>query len=201
MDTLKSHEGRIEKLEKDIKEEYRRLEEANGGSHAKRLSELDARKADVLEAKQRLEDHNGGLRALEEGKRRAGEASADVQRLWKSKTNEMEICKEDLQNLRRDSGKQRSGYPENMTQLINAIRQDMGFQQRPVGPVGDHVRLLKPVWSPLLEQVFGGTLSAFIVTSKVDQTRLTAIINRVNWWVSCIPRTSPNADREANVQL
>ncbi|MCJ1246552.1 Structural maintenance of chromosomes protein 6 [Trapelia coarctata] len=179
VDTLKNHDSRIEKLEKDIKEEYRRLEEANGGSHAKRLAELDARKGDVHEAKQRFEDHNGGLRALEEGKRRAAEASVDVQRLRKSKANELESCQDDLRTLSQDSGKQRSGYPQNMTQLKNAIRQDNGFRQKPVGPVGDYVHLLKPVWSSTLEQVFGGVLAAFIVTSKVDQARLTDLKNRV----------------------
>ena len=155
----------------------------------------------MLEANQRLEEHNDGLRALEEGKGRAAEAFADVQRLRKSKADELGRCKEDLRTLTQDRGKQRAGYPPNMIQLINAIRQDEGFQQKPVGPVGDHVRLLKPVWSPMLEQVFGGTLSAFIVTSKIDQTRLTAIMNRVDWWVSPIPRAASDANSEANVQL
>lgn len=180
-DSLKNHEHRVGKLEKDIKEEYRRLEEANGGSHAKRLAELDERKADAVEARQRQEEHSHGLRALEEEQRRAAEGSARDKGLRKSKADEIESCKDDLRNLRRDSGKQRAGYPQNMTQLINAIRQDNGFQQKPVGPVGDHVRLLKPVWSSMLEQVFGRVLDGFIVTSKVDQTRLTAIMRKVDW--------------------
>lgn len=68
-----------------------------------------------------------------------------------------------------------------MSRLLSAIRQDDGFQLRPVGPVADHVRLLKPLWSSILEKSFGGALDSFIVTSKDDQLRLSGIMQRVGW--------------------
>lgn len=72
-----------------------------------------------------------------------------------------------------------------MTRLLAAIRQDDGFQQKPVGPMGNHVRLLKPLWSRILEKSFGGALEAFIVTSKEDQLRLSAMMQKVGWRVLC----------------
>lgn len=68
-----------------------------------------------------------------------------------------------------------------MSRLVSAIKEDQGFLQKPVGPVGQHVRLLKPLWSSVLEKSFGGALSSFIVTSKQDQSRLSALMQKVAW--------------------
>ena len=82
----------------------------------------------------------------------------------------------------KDRGQQQQAYPPNMSRLLNAIRQDDGFQQRPVGPVANHVRLLKPLWSSILEKSFGGALDSFIVTSKDDQLRLSGLMQKVGWY-------------------
>lgn len=83
----------------------------------------------------------------------------------------------------RDRGQQQQAYPPNMTSLLAAIRQDDGFWQKPIGPMGSHVRLLKPSWSNILEKSFGGALEAFVVISKEDQLRLSAMMRRLNWLV------------------
>lgn len=98
-----------------------------------------------------------------------------------SKQKEIQQCEDRLNNLLKDRGQQQGAYSGNMSQLLKAIREDQGFLQKPVGPVGDHVRLLKPLWSSVLEKSFGGTLSSFIVTSKQDQSRLSALMQRVAW--------------------
>lgn len=69
-----------------------------------------------------------------------------------------------------------------MSRLTSAIRQDDGFIQKPVGPLGSHVRLLKPLWSSILEKSFGAALNSFIVTSKQDQSRLSSLMKRVGWY-------------------
>ena len=87
-----------------------------------------------------------------------------------------------MNNLLKDRGQQQGAYPPNMPWLINAIRQDNGFIQKPVGPMGSHVRLLKPVWSSILEKSFGAALNSFVVTSKQDQSRLSSLMHRVGWY-------------------
>lgn len=94
---------------------------------------------------------------------------------------DVQQCEERLNSLLRDRGQQQQGYPPNMPRLLNAIRQDNGFQQKPVGPLGTHVRLLKPLWSSILEKSFGGALNSFIVTSKQDQNRLSDLMQRTGW--------------------
>lgn len=68
-----------------------------------------------------------------------------------------------------------------MSRLLNSIQQDDNFLQKPVGPLGNHVQLLKPLWSSILEKSFGGALETFIVTSKQDQSRLSALMQKIGW--------------------
>ena len=99
----------------------------------------------------------------------------------KDKKIEVQNCEERLSNLVKDRGQQQQAYPPNMSRLLSAIRQDDGFQQQPVGPIANHVRLLQPLWSSILEKSFGGALDSFIVTSKDDQLRLSGLMQKVGW--------------------
>ncbi|MCJ1378067.1 Structural maintenance of chromosomes protein 6 [Xylographa soralifera] len=175
---LRETERRIAKFKDDIAEEYRKLEEANGGSHARRLAELDERKAEVEAVKKRSEDHNRVLQSLEEDKIRAVQGLEGLKAPRRDKNQEIQQCNEDLQALMKDRGQQLGGYPQGMSNLIKAVRQDNSFQQPPVGPIGEYVRLLKPAWSGILEKSFGGVLNSFIVTSKQDQSKLSSMMQR-----------------------
>ena len=75
-----------------------------------------------------------------------------------------------------------AAFHERMPLLLRAIRDDDRFREKPVGPVGNHIRLLKPEWSSILEKALGGTLSSFIVTSMPDQSLLSDVMKRVNWY-------------------
>ena len=98
-----------------------------------------------------------------------------------SKRDEVQQCEERLNTLVRDRGQQQGAYKPSMPRLLNAIRQDDGFLQKPVGPLGNHVQLLKPLWSSILEKSFGAGLETFIVTSKQDQSRLSVLMQKVGW--------------------
>ena len=70
-----------------------------------------------------------------------------------------------------------------MPRLLHAIQQDDGVLERPVGPMGSHVRLMQPSWSSILEKSFRAGLETFIVTSKQDQSRLSTLTQKVGWQV------------------
>ncbi|MCJ1373013.1 Structural maintenance of chromosomes protein 6 [Loxospora ochrophaea] len=176
---VKGANSSIEKIKSEIADERRRLEELNGGSHTRRLAEIDQRKADVEAAKGRCDEHERNLSSLQENKRRAEADLKNIEEPLRTQRTRVQQCQEQLENLKRDRGQQNRGYPPNMPQLMKAIGLDTGFQDPPIGPVGRHVRLLKPLWSSILEKSFGQTLSAFIVTSKPDSDRLSAMMARI----------------------
>jgi chromosome segregation ATPase len=86
-----------------------------------------------------------------------------------------------LRSLSKDRGQQDSGFHEKMSMLLGAIQQENSFGRHPVGPLGHHVRLVKPEWSAVLENSFGATLTSFVVTSKRDMNILSGIMQRVGW--------------------
>ncbi|KAL8721353.1 MAG: hypothetical protein Q9225_001965 [Loekoesia sp. 1 TL-2023] len=177
-DHLKRTEGRIKRAESDIQEEYRRLEEVNGGSNARLLAKIEEKRSELADARRRLEEHESGLHNLEDEQRRASQTLEQSKGPIPTKRQEMQACEERLNRLVKDKGKQEGAYPANLPRLLRAVQEDEGFQQMPVGPIGYHVRLLKPSWSSILEKSFGAALNTFIVTSKRDQTRLSELMAR-----------------------
>lgn len=187
---MKAADARIKKAKGDIVEENRRLGDLDGGSHARRLAEIDEKKADATNAKQSFQEHERGLGVLEEEHRNAEKIYRDSQGPVAQKQAEVKDNEERLNALIRDRGQQQDAYPSTMSRLLRAIQQDGGFRQAPVGPVGKHVRLLNPVWSSILEKSFGGVLNSFVVTSKEDQNRLSNLMQQVGWCVMPLPEVN-----------
>ncbi|KAL8656228.1 MAG: hypothetical protein Q9226_002741 [Calogaya cf. arnoldii] len=176
--SMKSTEGSIKRGESDIAEEHRRLEEINGGSNARRLVELDEKRSQLSDAKARLNEHDNGLTRFQEERRHASDDLEKSKEPIPKQRQEVQKCEERLNRLIRDKGKQEGAYSAGLPRLLRAIREEGGFQQIPIGPIGYHVRLKKPAWSSILEKSFGGMLNTFIVTSKSDQTRLSQMMTR-----------------------
>ena len=169
-------------MKKDIAEEHEKLAEADGGVRNRRLAEIEQQKMDVEETKDRYTMHINGIGALEEDKKRAQAELGAAKVRVDQKKSDIQQCENQLQSLMKDRGQQQGGYHENMPRLLRAIQQDDRFREKPVGPIGSHVRLLKPIWSNILEKSFGATLNSFIVTNKQDQTHLSSLMQRVNWY-------------------
>ncbi len=178
---MKQAEANVIKTKADIEEEHHRLEEANGGSHKKRLEEIEAQRTDVVAAKNRLHEHDNGIRQLEANKKGAAADAESFQVPMSSKRAELEQCELQLSSLMRDRGQRQGAYKPNMPRLLTAIQKDGGFREKPVGPMGYHVRLLKPLWSSILEKSFGAALETFIVTNKPDHSRLTSLMQQNGW--------------------
>lgn len=146
-----------------------------------RLAEIEQKKADVVEAMDRLTEHENSIGQLETEKQNADTDYSNSQAPIGAKRTEVREIEERLNNLIKDRGQQQGAYKPSMSRLLNAIRQDDAFLQKPVGPLGNHVRLLKPLWSSVLEKSFGGALETFIVTSKQDQSRLSVLMQNIGW--------------------
>lgn len=97
------------------------------------------------------------------------------------KKGHLEQAENRLRTLKRDGGPKQSGFHEKTPMLLKAIQNEPSFSRPPVGPIGHHVSLLQPKWSSILENSFGGSLGAFIVTSKRDMDKLLNVMQRVDW--------------------
>ncbi|KAL9102289.1 MAG: hypothetical protein Q9163_002558 [Psora crenata] len=177
---VRGAKARIVSIMNEIQEEHRRLSDADGGKNAERRQQIEEKKEAALQAKSDLNNHEEELPGLELCRERATDEYLKAQNEVKKLRVSKQQAENRLKNLVKDSGQQQSAYHPSMPRLLRAIQQDDGFREKPVGPIGRHIRLLKPEWSSVLEKSLGSSLDSFIVTSKQDQTMLAALMKNLN---------------------
>ncbi|CCU99378.1 unnamed protein product [Malassezia sympodialis ATCC 42132] len=67
------------------------------------------------------------------------------------------------------------GGPD-MPRVMAAIDRETQWRDKPIGPLGMHIRLTDLTWAPLVESVLADPLNAFIVTNHDDRARLARIL-------------------------
>lgn len=63
-----------------------------------------------------------------------------------------------------------------MPRIMAAIRRETRWHERPIGPLGMHIRLRERRWAPVIESVLSDPLNAFVVTNHDDRVRLARIL-------------------------
>ncbi|KAI9773446.1 MAG: Structural maintenance of chromosomes protein 6 [Geoglossum simile] len=179
-DHLKNADKRIENYRADIATENQRLEDANDGNHLRRIAEIERAKKEVVDARYEYDQHSSLAAGIEDSVRTAEQELSRASFPIEAKKAEIKACESVMGSLIRDRGQHLSAFHPNMPKLLQAIRNEQRFRERPVGPIGNHIKLLKPVWSSILERSFGATLTSFIVTSKSDQDTLAYLMKREN---------------------
>jgi structural maintenance of chromosomes protein 6 len=140
-----------------------------------------AKKA-VEDTRDEAETHLARLKGLQEAFTNAREEKTRVNREMLQKRDEVLRAERNVQTLQGREQHWMDSYPNrNLPKLMRAIEKENGFRERPVGPMGRHVKLLKQEWSSILEKQSGGSLSAFVVTSKADQDLLSVLMKETNW--------------------
>lgn len=163
---------KVAQCEVDIEQEKRRMEDADGGANAQKRSELEAAQRAAADAKQAIETHQAGLPRLEEQAQAARQTIERFDGQVNRKRAEVEASRKKLEGLNANRGDSMAGFPPNMAKVLQNIQRDSRYHQKPVGPLGMHIKLLKPDWSSILERSLGNLLQGFIVTSKQDQVIL-----------------------------
>ena len=180
-DSLKNHEAVIKARHREIEQEKQRLAELDGGGAAARLVKLEEAQESASAAHRSFEEHQGHRGDLEAKISEAQQECRERDQPLRQKRDEIEQRQGDIETLSRDRNQQDGAFHQRMPNLLRAIQNERSFAQRPVGPVGKYVRLMKPEWSSIIEKSFGQTLSSFIVTSKNDMN----ILNRIMAQAKC----------------
>lgn len=178
---MKAAETRINETQQKISEESQRLTDVSGGSYIRQQEQFENAQSEANESRRKYEELQQDTGRLRQELERAEKETKSAEAPIGDKKSDVGQAERLLQNLTREGGVKHSGYHERMPMLLRAIQQERSFTKPPVGPTGNHVTLLKPKWSSILETSFGTTLSSFIVTSKKDMNILSSIMQRVNW--------------------
>ncbi|RSM12921.1 hypothetical protein CEP52_002268 [Fusarium oligoseptatum] len=177
-------EGRIARAEaafqqasKDESELLR--EERDAHQRLKTVNEdIKAVNRKIVEEERRLGQSTGTARAQKDTEL-ANETRKE--KLVKEHLEEAHQKLPDLQNklTEIENGLKKLAHTRDLKTKRDSIEKESGFEQKPIGPIGAHIRLSKPEWSGLLERTLGDGLNAFVVRSKPDQTRLSGMMRRL----------------------
>lgn len=163
-------------LDKDIEDERTRLAALNDGSHATLVREVEQAEKSLASVKEESEQHPTLKTPLENARNAADLREAGLRTDSREKQQEFDAANARLQQLQQGNIDSMGGYHRNLKTLLHMIDRERRWRQKPVGPIGTHVKLNKPHWSPLLELFFGAQLNNFVVTSKEDRDLLLGLV-------------------------
>ncbi|CAK7266193.1 Structural maintenance of chromosomes protein 6 [Sporothrix epigloea] len=178
---LKGYAERVKDLEVKIRDEQQRLEETNGEAHRETQAQLDAAKAKLVEINADIGREEDRRQALDDACISAQQNTAKIAAEVGRKKGDMTAREGRIRSLQQSRGSTSiyDGYDQRMPQLLSLIERDGRFTRKPIGPLGSKIRVLKPIWAPILERTIGGSLNGFIVTSQSDQQHLSGLIKRL----------------------
>jgi chromosome segregation ATPase len=177
MTELGKEKKRAAKIREEVDEERKVLEAADGGNQARMLQEIEEEEAKLVEAQRRVTEQPSKDDLL--SNQRASELKLkDVKTALGRKREELDRARSRLHDLQNEQPDIMAGYDTRIHRVLADIERDRGWRQKPVGPLGQHIQLLKPEWSSILERLFGNALGGFLVTNKPDQDRINALCKR-----------------------
>lgn len=171
---------RVEDYKQKIHEEEQRLQDLNGDAHSRKIKELEVAQAQYHEIERASDEANQRIPGINERAQAISQEKATLGKFIGQKQDEVTGAQNRIKELERGQGSLYAGYEPQVPNLLRMIDNDVGFEQKPIGPIGAHIQVQQPVWSPILEKTFGDTLNGFIVTSKRDQQRLRDMMKRLN---------------------
>lgn len=164
-----------------MKSEEKRWADLHGGQRAEIENQILENKERIKHIEENLQVTNSDIIQFNSQIIKLNERKDGLQSKGRYKQEEISQIESKIRSLESHDSQYMSVFGPNIHRLLKAIRNDTGFKDQPIGPIGMHIRLKRPEWSPILETFFGGTLDAFAVTNKDDQRRLQNIILSQKW--------------------
>ncbi|KAK0610496.1 hypothetical protein B0T17DRAFT_116000 [Bombardia bombarda] len=178
--SLKSATENLKDLEQKIAAEQQRLDDANGEAHSRKLNELELVNKRIKELENQIVANRDREPELINQAEDSNKALAKVSEEIETKRGEIHNVQTKIKTLEQNRGSLYDGYEAKLPDLLKAIANEKGFNEKPIGPLGSHIKLLKPQWSPFLEKMMGQNLNAFLVSNQHDRKLLYNWINRLN---------------------
>ncbi|CRJ79848.1 hypothetical protein BN1708_000110 [Verticillium longisporum] len=176
---IKNARASVASWKEKIVAEEQRLGEESGSARQKLQEQLDEANAEEARLQRQISEGSAQLPILVKESDAAAEHVTQCEKRLNAKGKEVQDARGRIQNLQSNNRSPYAAFDPKIPQLLKAIERDDGFERRPVGPVGLHIQLLKPVWSSILETTFGQFLNSFLVVSKQDQRRLVELMRQI----------------------
>ena len=176
-----SEQKAMERTQKDIDEEYERLNDRSDGREADKHGEIREAEATLGNIRDQGLQHDRMFQQLEEAKSVAKEKIQNASNHEKRKQDALKYGQRQLQVLQNNRSDKFAPFDRNLKNVIKTIEQEKRFNQKPIGPLAWYVRNSQPEWQNIIERTLGGILNNFVVTCREDQKLLSEILRKSGW--------------------
>jgi structural maintenance of chromosomes protein 6 len=177
--SLKGADDQVKQLRQKIASERKRLDDASGDAQKAVKDRHSAAQAQEEDVSRQLDTAVARLPELDQLLASAKEAEAALKPELVRKRGEIQALRQKITSLQQDRGSPYDAFDSRVLTLLKMIANDRGFEEQPIGPIGTHIKVLKPAWSNYLERTLGHILDGFVVTGVRDQRRLQTMMNRL----------------------
>ncbi|KAK9339873.1 hypothetical protein LIPSTDRAFT_104249 [Lipomyces starkeyi NRRL Y-11557] len=171
-----------------IAEERKRLTDLDGGRRAKLAEDHSNGQNRLQQLKMDLEQAIIDGRKMQNEMERHKVEVETAKNKFNNKQQELNDVQSRIGRLRAHQQKYMTVFGQNIDSVLKAIERESRFVQKPVGPIGSHIRMKQPEWGPILEAYFNRTLDSFAVTCKEDEELLKSILNQYRFRSNIIIR-------------
>ncbi|ODA83405.1 hypothetical protein RJ55_01919 [Drechmeria coniospora] len=176
---LKTIRTEIEASEAKIREEEQRLHESSGSARVEKEAELSEATEKEATVRAQITEKTEQIPLLNSKLEGSKQMLQKQRQLRDLKRTELLSAQQGVQELEQRAGSPYDGFHRDIVNLVKAVAKAEGFDHKPLGPLGAHIKLLKPEWSGILERTLGDALNAFVVRSKRDQSRLSSLMKQI----------------------
>lgn len=188
---IQSHETTRNGIQSKIDEERLRLRNLSGEAEAAKQRDIEQAQEKLQEIDARIERNERALPDLLQNKKDTENDFKQADSHLKSKREELQTASDELRGLEHNRGSRLAGFEQATARIRGDIERDSRYREKPVGPMGLHVRLLQPKWSSIIEKSFGSSLDAYVVTSRQDQTILAETLRKHRSYVNYLTFVLP----------
>jgi chromosome segregation ATPase len=171
----------VDRWHTEIEKEKEKIASADDGRHAQRMEEIQAADDRLASLREEVQQKSSESHLFDKATEEAQGKVEQAMSALNINATSIRSAEARIRAFEREKDDWMAAYPPRLGSLLNAIRQESRFREKPVGPLGRHIALLKPNWSDILERQAGGSLNAFAVTSKADQSILSELMRRANY--------------------
>ncbi|RKP07454.1 hypothetical protein THASP1DRAFT_17035 [Thamnocephalis sphaerospora] len=175
----------IRRLRATVEEHQRRIEEETVKLHQDNRARHDEINAQIDDIRQQIAKQ-------QEQAKMHGENEQNAIRRIKELEDALTAAKENTDQAERDGNRidqlvrqlheqqqdRLKAFGTMMPDVLRAIQREQGWDEQPIGPIGNYIKLRNPVWADTLESLIGKALSDFIVTNHADKARLIRILRQ-----------------------
>lgn len=168
----------ILRLREQIDLETQRLEQYTQGAQDERVRKLQKANEDLgaveMEIKN-IEEERDRLVADQDAAKAAGQGLEQELNRIKSQIDD---ARGQLHLIEQRERTKLAPFGQNLDRVLADIANMQWHGERPVGPIGQFVKVRDPKWAPLLRARLGNGMSIFAVTDPRDRAQLDSLLKR-----------------------